>query len=215
MIWLHKATAWAMALLKPLGFWGLGGLSFIDAGLFPIPPTMDLVVIEYITTNPRRLVLYCFIAALGSALGSLIPYFVGRAGGELLLLKRVNRARYEKMRDRFEKQEFLAIVIPSMMPPPFPLKVFEFAAGVFEMKPALFAAAIFCGKFVRFLAFAILMVVYGPKILHSFMYGLHRHSNLMVGLAGLIVVGLAVFILRRSFAKRRESPSSDNDAPQA
>jgi membrane protein YqaA with SNARE-associated domain len=202
-----------MALLKPLGFWGLGGLSFVDAGLFPIPPTMDLIVIGYVATNPRRLVFYCFVAALGSALGSLIPYFVGRAGGELLLLKRVNRARYEKLRDRFEKQEFLAIAIPAMIPPPFPLKVVEFAAGVFEMKPLLFAAAIFCGKFLRFLLFAILMIVYGPKILHSFLHDLHQHTGLMLGLTGLILVGLVLFVVRRSLAKRgeKQSPTQDDE----
>jgi membrane protein YqaA with SNARE-associated domain len=206
IIWLHKGSAWTMAILKPLGFWGLGGLSFVDAGLFPIPPTMDLVVIEYVTTNPRRLVLYCFVAALGSALGCLIPFFVGRAGGELFLLKRINRERFEQIRDRFEKQEFLAIAIPAMIPPPFPLKVFEFAAGVFEMKPLLFATAIFCGKFVRFLIFAIITVLYGPTILHSFTHELHRHFEVVLGLAGVLVLALVAYVLRRVFDKRRGTP---------
>ena len=203
IIWLHKASAWTMAVLKPLGFWGLGGLSFVDSGLFPIPPTMDLVLIGYVTTNPSRLLLYCFVASLGSALGCLIPYYVGRAGGEMFLLKRINRERYEKLRDRFEKQEFLVIAIPAMIPPPFPLKVFEFAAGVFEMKPLLFAAAIFCGKFVRFLLFSILAVVYGPTILHSFTHQLHQHFAAVLGVAGAIMLALGGYMLRRILDKRQ------------
>jgi membrane protein YqaA with SNARE-associated domain len=201
-----------MALLKPLGFWGLGGLAFVDAGLFPIPPTMDLVLIGYVTTAHSRLVLYSFVAALGSALGSLIPYYVGRAGGELFLLKRINRERYEKLRDRFVKQEFLAIAIPAMIPPPFPLKLFEFAAGVFEMKPLLFATAIFCGKFLRFLLFAIITVVYGPTILHSFTRELHRHFALVIGLAGVIALGLVAYVIRKLFDRRRETilPAEEN-----
>ena len=202
ILWLHKASIWIIALLKPLGFWGLGALSFIDSGLFPIPPAMDLIVVGYILANPRHLILYCFIAAVGSALGSLIPYLVGRAGGELLLLKKINRARYESLRDRFEKQEFLAIVIPAMIPPPFPLKVVEFAAGVFEMKPVLFTIAMFCGKFLRFLIFAILMVRYGPKILHTFHHELHRHSTLIITLAGIIAITLGIYVLRKLMAKR-------------
>jgi membrane protein YqaA with SNARE-associated domain len=203
IIWFHKGSAWTMALLKPLGFWGLGGLAFVDAGLFPIPPTMDLVVIGYVTQTPSRLVLYSLVAAVGSALGSLIPYFVGRAGGELFLLKRINRARYESLRDRFEKQEFLAIAIPAMIPPPFPLKLFEFAAGVFEMKPVPFAVAIFVGKFVRFLAFSILTVKYGPTILHKFVAELHHHFALVASVGGVAVVLLAVWVMRKVFDKRR------------
>jgi membrane protein YqaA with SNARE-associated domain len=205
VIWFHKAAAFSMAVLKPFGFWGLGALSFIDAGLFPIPPTMDLILIGYVTANPSRLVLYCFAAAVGSGLGSLIPYYVGRAGGELFLLKRINRERFETMRKRFEKQEFFVIAIPAMIPPPFPLKVFEFAAGVFEMKPLLFAAAIFCGKFVRFLLFAIITVVYGQTILHTFTRELHHHFALVMGAAGLLVLLLVVWVTRKVFdAKRGE-----------
>ena len=192
-----------MAVMKPLGVWGLGGLAFVDAGLFPIPPTMDLIVADYVATVPSRLVLYAFVAAVGSALGSLIPYFVGRAGGELFLLKRINRERFEQLRDRFGKQEFLAIAIPAMIPPPFPLKVFEFAAGVFEMKPLLFATAIFGGKFVRFLLFAIVTVVYGRAILHSLNHTLHRHFELVLAVFAVVIVLLGVYVLRKIFDRRR------------
>ena len=82
----------------------------------------------------------------GSAIGSLLPYYLGRAGGELFLLKRINRKRYEQLRDRFEKQEFLAIMIPAMMPPPMPVKLFEFAAGVFEMKVVVVFTRDLCGE---------------------------------------------------------------------
>ncbi len=192
-----------MAVLKPLGFWGLGGLAFVDAGLFPVPPTMDLVLIGYVTTAKSKLLLYCFVAAVGSSLGSLIRYSVGRAGGELFLLKRINRERYEKIRDRFEKQEFLAIAIPAMIPPPFPLTIFELAGGVFEMKPLLFAAAIFSGKFIRYLAFAILAVIYGPTILHSFSHELHTHFSLILGGVGLVMMVLVLWVMRKRFARQR------------
>ena len=72
----------------------------------------------------------------------LLPYILGRAGGELFLLKRVNRERYDRLRIRFEKQEFLAMAIPSMLPPPTPWKLFVFAAGVFEMPCILHAGGV-------------------------------------------------------------------------
>jgi membrane protein YqaA with SNARE-associated domain len=212
VIWFRKAGIVTMAFLKPFGFWGLGGLAFVDAGLFPIPPTMDLVLIGYVVADPKRLILYCIVGALGSALGSLIPYYVGRAGGELFLLKRINRQRYESLRDRFEKQEFFVIAIPAMIPPPFPLKVFEFAAGVFEMKPLPFALAIFCGKFIRFLLFAIITVYYGPAIIHSTGRAIHEHLGLVLAGVGAIVVLLALWVTRRIFDRRNGTRLPIEDA---
>jgi membrane protein YqaA with SNARE-associated domain len=199
---LHKINAVLIATLKPLGIWGLGGLAFIDSGLFPLPTTMDGVVIGYVATNHARFLLYVLMAAGASAIGSLIPYFVGRAGGELFLLKRINRARYEGLRDRFERQEFMAIMIPAMMPPPMPIKLFEFAAGVFEMKPLPFTLAIFIGKFIQFLVCALITVFYGPEIAHTFRRAVHEHLGIVLGLVGAGVLWIFVYILRKLFAGR-------------
>ncbi|HEY4378778.1 MAG TPA: VTT domain-containing protein [Acidobacteriaceae bacterium] len=191
-----------MATLKPLGIWGLGGLAFIDSGLFPLPTTMDGVVIGYVATNHGKFLLYVVMAAAASALGSLIPYYVGRAGGELFLLKRINRERYEGLRDRFERQEFMAIMVPAMMPPPMPIKLFEFAAGVFEMKPALFATAIFAGKFVQFLVCALITVFYGPEIAQAGRHVLHEHLGPVLAVVGALVLVIFIFVLRKLFARR-------------
>jgi membrane protein YqaA with SNARE-associated domain len=192
-----------MATLKPLGVWGLGGLAFIDSGLFPLPTTMDGVVIGYVASDHRKFLLYCIMAAATSAIGSLIPYYVGRAGGELFLLKRINRARYEKMRDRFESQEFLAIMIPAMMPPPMPIKLFEFGAGVFEMKPLLFALAIFSGKFIQFLVCALITIFYGPAIAHTARHAVHDHFDIVLGVGSAIALAIAIYLLRKLFDRRR------------
>ena len=136
-------------------------------------------------------------------MGSLVPYYVGRAGGELFLLKRINRDRYEKMRDRFANQEFLAIMIPAMMPPPMPIKLFEFGAGVFEMRPLLFTTAIFCGKLIQFLVCAIVTILYGPAIGHAVTQLLHRRPGVAFGVVGTIVLAIGVFVLRKLFDGRR------------
>jgi uncharacterized membrane protein YdjX (TVP38/TMEM64 family) len=143
------------------------------------------------------------MAALGSAIGSLLPYYLGRAGGELFLLKRINRQRYEQLRDRFEKQEFLAIMVPAMMPPPMPVKLFEFAAGVFEMKSLWFFSAIFVGKFVRFLIWAIITITYGPAILGTITRTIRAHRNYVLGVVGIVMVLLLVYVVRKVFDRRR------------
>lgn len=199
----HKFSATVFAVLSPLGIWGLGGIALLDSALIPIPGGLDGVLIGYIHTNPKRFFFYCLMGACAAAVGSLVPFFVGRAGGELFLLKRINRERYERLRDRFERQEFFAIMIPSMGPPPTPLKVFQFAAGVFEMKPTTFVLASFVGKFIQFLACALLYLWFGPTIFRTTTYFMHNHLNLMLGLLGFGLVLLALWVARKVFDRRR------------
>jgi membrane protein YqaA with SNARE-associated domain len=198
---LHKLNIVMLAALKPLGVWGIGALAVIDSSTIPVP--IDALLIDFVAHDHRRFLLYCFMAALGSAIGSLLPYYLGRAGGELFLLKRINRQRYEQLRDRFEKQEFLAIMVPAMMPPPMPVKLFEFAAGVFEMKPLWFFSAILAGKFVRFLIWAIITITYGPAILDTITRTLRRHHAFVMSVGGIIIVLLLVYVVRKVFDRRR------------
>jgi membrane protein YqaA with SNARE-associated domain len=196
----HKWNLWMLALLKPLGVWGVCALAIVDSSSIPMP--IDAIVIGYVAADHAKFVIYAFMAALGSAIGALVPYFIGRAGGELFLLKRVNRERYEKLRDRFEKQEFLAIMVPSMMPPPMPVKLFEFAAGVFEMKVVWFFCAILAGKFLRFLLWAAITVFYGPAIVQTATHALHEHLGIVIGSVGAMIIVLAVFVTRKIFDRR-------------
>jgi membrane protein YqaA with SNARE-associated domain len=198
---LNKLNIVMLAALKPLGVWGIGALAVIDSAAIPVP--IDALLIDFVANDHRRFLVYCFMAALGSAVGSLLPYYLGRAGGELFLLKRINRQRYEQMRDRFEKQEFLAIMVPAMMPPPMPVKLFEFAAGVFEMKPLWFFMAILVGKFLRFLIWAIITITYGPTILSTMSHAIHDHQRYVLGISGIILVALVVYVLRKVFDRRR------------
>jgi membrane protein YqaA with SNARE-associated domain len=190
-----------LTALKPLGVWGIGGIAIVDSSSIPMP--IDALLIDYVAHDHARFLLYCFMAAFGSAIGSLVPYYLGRAGGELFLLKRINRERYEQLRDRFEKQEFLALMVPAMMPPPMPVKLFEFAAGVFEMKPLWYFSAIFLGKFIRFLIWAIITITYGPTILHTITKTLHAHLGYVLGASGIIIVLLLVYVFRKVFDRRR------------
>lgn len=196
-IWIHKANV----ALQALGLWGLGAMALVDSSSVPMP--LDALLIKDVADNHSRFVIYCLIAALGSAIGSLVPYYIGRAGGELILLKRINRQRYEQLRDRFEKQEFLAIMVPAMLPPPMPIKLFELAAGVFEMKPAWFFSAMLTGKFLRFLLWAVITIRYGPQIIGTMTKALHEHLGYVLGGGGVIVVMVAVYVVRKLFDRRR------------
>ena len=129
--WILRYKGFVLGVLGPLGFWGAGLAGLVDSGTIPIP--MDPLIATYAWNDHRHAWLYVVMAAAGSAVGGLIPFLLGRAGGELFLLRRIDRTRYEEMMARFEKQEFLAMAIPSALPPPTPWKAFVFGAGVFEI----------------------------------------------------------------------------------
>jgi len=189
---MAKLNLVLLPFLAKFGFWGMGALALLDSSTIPIP--MDALLAFSVWNDKSRFWLYILMASIGSAIGGLLPYGLGRAGGELFLLKRVNRERYERMRTRFERQEFLAMMIPSMLPPPTPWKAFVFAAGVFEMRIIPFLLAVFCGRMVRWLMLSLLVLKLGPGAVQV----VAHHSLTVVGIVGfLAILGFALWWIKR------------------
>ena len=179
---MAKLNLVLLPFLAKFGIWGLGALALLDSSTIPVP--MDAFLAFSVWHDKSRFLLYCVLAAAGSAIGGLLPYGLGRAGGELFLLKHVNRERFEKMRTRFERQEFLAMTIPSMLPPPTPWKAFVFAAGVFEMRVVPFMLSVFCGRMIRWLALSLLVLKLGPGAVDI----VAHHSLTVAALAGVLAI---------------------------
>lgn len=207
----QKFSGWLLKLLAPLGFWGIGVLAVFDASSIPIP--IDAFVVFYAWHNAHHFYLYVLMASLGSAVGGLAPFFIGRAGGELFLLKRINRVRYESLRDRFERQELFALMIPSMLPPPTPWKLFVFGAGVFNMRVANFMLAVFVGRVIRFGAEALLVIYYGPEVVHEVALVAHKHMSVLIGVVVLVLALIAAYAAWKVKHKKPDSElNSDPDS---
>jgi membrane protein YqaA with SNARE-associated domain len=191
----HILADWKLVILPALlkwGIWGVGAVAVLDSSSIPVP--MDAILALYVWNDKSHFWLYCLLAAAGSAIGGLLPYGLGRAGGELFLLKRVNRAKFERLRNRFERQEFLAVMIPSMMPPPTPWKVFIFASGVFEMRVPNFLLAVFLGRMVRWLALSLLVLKLGPGAVDL----VAQHALIVVSVvSALAALGFAWWWIRK------------------
>jgi membrane protein YqaA with SNARE-associated domain len=178
--------------LAKLGIWGIGVVALLDSSSIPVP--MDAILAVYVWADKSHFWLYCLLASLGSAIGGLVPYGIGRAGGELFLLKRVDRERFERLRNRFERQEFLAVMIPSMLPPPTPWKIFVFAAGVFEMRVLPYVLAVFCGRMVRWMLLSLLVLKLGPSAVDEVA---HHGLAVVAIVGGLAVLGFAWWWMRK------------------
>src|SRR5579864_307938 len=189
---LSRYTAFLWALLKPLGIWGVFAIAALDGAAFGLP--VDVAVGGYVSQDHGRWLLYVFMASAGSAIGSLVVYAIGYAGGEELLRKRVSPARFEKLHAAFDEHPFWSLMFPAMLPPPTPFKIFALGAAVAEMRISHFLLAIFAGRMVRFTVLAILVVEFGPGVVHTLRIFFSHHFHWILIAA---VVALAACLLRR------------------
>ncbi|MEO8726843.1 MAG: VTT domain-containing protein [Acidobacteriaceae bacterium] len=190
-------------MLAHLGPWGVFVAAITD-NLLPVIP-VDAVVASYVYREPRRMWFYVILATTGAMLGSLVWFFIGRAGGELLLLKRINRAKLESLQARYRKQEFFFIAIPCMLPPPTPLKLIILAAGAFGMSTWMYVVSTLAGRFARFLILSLLVVHFGPQIVGIIMGTAKRHG---VALLAAICAAIVLTVVWKKIARKRRRTAS-------
>jgi membrane protein YqaA with SNARE-associated domain len=195
---LARYSEWILHLLTPLGVWGVFAIAFADSALLGMP--VDAIVAFYVYKDHKRLLFYVLMASLGSALGSIPLYVIGYLGGEKVLRKRISEERFQQIHRSFEEHEFWALMFPGMLPPPTPFKLFVLGAAVFEMRFRDFLAAIFAGRFVRFLVLSLLTLWFGPKIVELTGTLVRQH---FWWLLGAIAGGVAAWLLIR-WSKQRK-----------
>jgi len=159
---VSRYIGFVWAILKPLGSWAVFAIAAIDSAFFGLP--LDPVVASYVYQDRSHFLLYTLMASAGSAVGCIILYVIGYKGGEVMLEKRMPSAKFSRIRSSFDRHEFWALMLPAMLPPPFPFKLFVLAASAFEMNFWHFLLAIFAGRFVRFLILSILVLKFGPQV---------------------------------------------------
>jgi membrane protein YqaA with SNARE-associated domain len=196
---ITRYTAFLWAVLKPLGPWGVFVVAALDGAAFGLP--MDVVVAGYVAQNHSRFLLYVLMAASGSAIGSLVVYAVGYAGGEELLRKRVSAARFEKLHAAFEKHPFWSLMFPAMLPPPTPFKMFALGAAVAEMSITHFLLAIFVGRAIRFFLLGILVLKFGPGVVHTLRIFFSHHFHWLI-IAATVALAVWLFLQRTKRVKR-------------
>ncbi len=168
---------------------------------------VDAVVAGYVYHDRPHFLVYVILASMGSALGSIPLYVVGYLGGEKVLRQRISEAHFLEIHRSFERHEFWALMFPGMLPPPTPFKIFVLGAAVFEMRFAHFLAAIFVGRFVRFLILSLLTLYFGPQIV-GIAAGIFRRHFIWVLIVAVIGV-MSWLVLRR---KRRVKRLQDGIA---
>jgi membrane protein YqaA with SNARE-associated domain len=197
---VDQVRRFALALGAP----GLFLVSFLDSSFLPLPGITDLLLVVMVTRNPGAMLWYVLITVIGSVGGCLLLHYVGRKGGEAFVRKRFTGERVEWAMGALRNNGVMAMLIPSLLPPPSPFKLFVLLAGVVGISIPRFVAAIAIGRGLRYLALGYLSVKYGER---ATAYMRENGTVVSIAAAAVLAAGFGIFMLWRRRGQGR--PNAD------
>ena len=194
---MSRIVGWLQAFASSLGGTGLFLVAFLDSSFLSLPEISDVLVVLMVTRDEELMPYYAAMATLGSITGCLVLYGLGRKGGEAILRKRFSGPRLEKAMGLFQRFGVLAIIVPALLPPPAPFKVFVLLSGVTRVPWPRFCWAVAVGRGVRYFGEGLLAVRYGDQAI-ELLRANGPLVSLVVVVLGLLVGGAYLLMVRRS-----------------
>lgn len=186
--------------LVTFGAFGLFAIALLDSALIPMAGGPDAVMLLLSAKYPGHWPLYAAAATFGSVAGCLILYYLSARAGRSAL-KRFSERKQKRVKDLLDRYDVLSVLVASILPPPFPFKLFVVSAGVFRLNVIRFAVAIGVGRSFRYLLEGYLAANYGE---HAKELLARYYPAIGIGLALLIIV---VFVARNLLRKKKSEAS--------
>ena len=199
---MGRFVARVEALALALGAPGLFLVALLDSSVLSLPEIADLLVIWMVVQHKERLVLYAFSATAGSICGCLALYYIGRKGGDALVRKRFHSDSVDRALAAFQRFGVMAVLIPSILPPPAPFKIFVLLAGVARIGVAQFTIAIAIGRGARYFTEGLLALWYGERAIAYIHDNAATVSLWGVGLLGAALAGYILWGRIRAVGRR-------------
>jgi membrane protein YqaA with SNARE-associated domain len=204
--WLHELVGWLHHFIMRTPIYiaapAMIIIGTLDSSLLSLPEINDYLVVARCYSDPKSVFYFPLFAATGSVLGCLILYSIMRRGGQAVMRRRFtpeNIARVERAYARFG---FLALAVPALLPPPMPFKIFVATAGALEYPRWRFIMTVMIARSLRYFVEGALAVFYGERVLVF----LQVNGLLILSIVGgLLVVGIAVYILMKHISVPRKS----------
>jgi membrane protein YqaA with SNARE-associated domain len=196
---MGRFADWIQSFALALGGPGLFIVGFLDSSFLSLPEINDLLLIWMVTQHKSRMLYYAASSTLGSVAGCLVLYYVGRKSEEWVA-RRFSAARMERAMKRFQRYGVMAVLIPSLLPPPAPFKVFVLLSGIAGISVTRFAAAIAIGRGIRYFGEGLLALWYGDRAI-EFIRANGRPVAL--SLVALLAIATAAYVLRKKAQSRK------------
>ena len=117
-------------------------------------------------------------------------------------LDRFSESKQKRVKDLLDRYEVLSVLVASVLPPPFPFKLFVVSAGVFRLNILRFTIAIAAGRTFRYLLEGYLAARYGE---HAREILGHYYPAIGISLAVLLIV---FFVGKNLMRRGRVEPVS-------
>lgn len=203
MPFLKSLSARLGQFLALYGGWGLFAISFLDSTFVTFPLVNDLLLIHLSSRRPDRMLVYALQATAGSILGAYVMYALGTGGGRLIRRK-FSPEKVSRAQRWLKRNDFVSVLVVSLLPPPTPFKLFLLAAGMLRVDPVRFGLALLVGRGLRFVTEGFLGAHYGARA-EAYLRG-----NLgWVSLAAVALVLGMTLVYRRFKTPRGVEPVRD------
>lgn len=187
---------------------GLVLLAALDSSLiFFLPLGIDFAVIILAARKPELFWLYALLAVVGSLIGAMVTFWIGRKLGEHGLTRLIKPSRLARVKERVSQHAAVSVGALAIIPPPFPFTAFVLASGAFGGNPWAFFTTLAGVRLLRFAAEAGLAALYGKRILTWIQSPVFQAIvGVLIALAvvGTIASGIAVY---RATRKDRRAPA--------
>lgn len=191
------------AFLSPLGLVGLAALD--SSMLFFLPGSVDAAVVILSARHQEMFWIFPILATAGSLAGASVTFWIGRKIGENSLEYWVSKRRLDRVRCKIKDKGAIALAVPALMPPPFPLTPFILACGALSVSATRFFITLGLMRLVRFGAVSVLGWIYGRRILavldSSIFQGIMAFL-ILLALVGSAYTAYRLIVTTRSYRSR-------------
>jgi membrane protein YqaA with SNARE-associated domain len=179
-------------------------VAFLDSSFVSLPQINDILVVLMVTESKSLMLYYAFMATAGSVVGCYVIYYLANKGGEAFVRKRLRPGHVERSLALYRKYGLLALMVPALLPPPAPFKLFVLAAGLANVRPVQFVLAIAVARGLRYVALGILAIYYGDAALE--LMRTHGRTVAIVLAAILVAVGVLLWLKTRNSSVESPEP---------
>lgn len=145
-------------------------------------------------SRPSWVLIYVAAATVGSTAGCVGLYKMSQRAGHRAL-NRFSESKQKRVKDLIDRYDVLSVLVASVLPPPFPFKLFVVSAGVFRLHLWRFTIAIAAGRTFRYLLEGYLAARYGE---HAKEILAQYYPYIGIGLA----IAIILFFIVKNLMKR-------------